>query len=394
MAEASKAYIEPLRSISLAEKYDLAERRIFVSGPQAIVRLLLMQREFDRRAGLSTAGFVSGYRGSPLGGLDLNILRAKKVLEAKDIFFQPGLNEDLAATAVWGAQQAEMRGEGRYDGVFGLWYGKGPGVDRSGDVLRHANLAGTSRFGGVLALMGDDHTAESSTTAHQSEFTFVDVMMPILSPAGVQELIDYGLYGYAMSRYTRLLGRHQMREGHGRIDGLDRCVAGPRARRPCRWISILPPGGLNIRAGDPVLEQEKRLQNFKHDAVLAWLRANRLNKIVMSGGRDAKLGVIAAGKTYLDVRQALDDLGIDEMRANEIGLRLYKIACTWPLEPRGLREFARGLSKDHRSRGKALADRDAVARRALRQRHAAGLHRQEGRKGRLAVSRHRRARCQ
>jgi indolepyruvate ferredoxin oxidoreductase len=153
MAEASKAHIDALRSISLAEKYDLAERRIFVSGPQAIVRLLIMQKELDRRAGLATAGFISGYRGSPLGGLDLNFLRAKKVLEANDILFTPGLNEDLTATAVWGAQQAEMRGEGRYDGVFGLWYGKGPGVDRSGDVLRHANLAGTSRFGGVLALM-------------------------------------------------------------------------------------------------------------------------------------------------------------------------------------------------------------------------------------------------
>ena len=344
MAEASKAYIEPLRSISLAEKYDLAERRIFVSGPQAIVRLLLMQREFDRRAGLSTAGFVSGYRGSPLGGLDLNILRAKKVLEAKDIFFQPGLNEDLAATAVWGAQQAEMRGEGRYDGVFGLWYGKGPGVDRSGDVLRHANLAGTSRFGGVLALMGDDHTAESSTTAHQSEFTFVDVMMPILSPAGVQELIDYGLLGYAMSRYSGCwVGIKCVKDTVESTASIDASLDRVRAAVPMEYE--LPPGGLNIRAGDPVLEQEKRLQNFKHDAVLAWLRANRLNKIVMSGGRDAKLGVIAAGKTYLDVRQALDDLGIDETRANEIGLRLYKIACTWPLEPRGLREFARGLSK-------------------------------------------------
>ncbi len=163
--------------------------------------MLLMQQARDRAAGLNTAGFVSGYRGSPIGGLDQNLVRAKKVLDAANIVFQPGLNEELAATALWGAQQAEMRGEGRYDGVFGLWYGKGPGVDRSGDVFRHANMAGTSRHGGVLALMGDDHTAESSTVAHQSEFHFVDVMSPILNPAGVQEILDYGLYGYAMSRY-------------------------------------------------------------------------------------------------------------------------------------------------------------------------------------------------
>ncbi len=347
MADAIKAkgnILDAPRSISLADKYDLGETRIFVSGPQAVVRLLLMQKELDCRAGLSTAGFISGYRGSPLGGLDLNFLRAKTVLDAAGIVFTPGLNEDLAATAVWGAQQAEMRGEGRYDGVFGLWYGKGPGVDRSGDVLRHVNLAGTSQFGGVLALMGDDHTAESSTTAHQSEFTFVDVMMPILSPAGVQELIDYGLYGYAMSRFTGCwVGIKCLKDTIELTASIDAALDRVRPLTPNDFVT--PPDGLNIRARDPVLAQEKRLQNFKFDAVLAWLRANRLNKVVMSGGRNPKIGVIAAGKSYLDVRQALDDLGIDEKRANDIGLRLYKVACTWPLEPQGLREFARGLSK-------------------------------------------------
>ncbi len=345
MAQASKAQVASApRWVSLADKYDLKETRIFVSGPQAIVRLLLMQKALDRRAGLSTAGFISGYRGSPLGGLDLNLLRAEAALEANDIFFQPGLNEDLAATAVWGAQQAEMRGEGRYDGVFGLWYGKGPGVDRSGDVLRHANLAGTSRFGGVLALMGDDHTAESSTTAHQSEFTFVDVMMPILSPAGVQELIDYGLFGYAMSRFTGCwVGIKCVKDTVESTASIDASLDRVRAIVPGDFR--LPPGGLNIRARDPVLEQESRLQNFKYAAALAWLEANRLNRIVLSGGANAQIGIVAAGKTYLDVRQALDDLGIDEVKANEIGLRLYKLACSWPLEPRGLREFARGLSK-------------------------------------------------
>ena len=191
-----------LRKVTLADKYDLAESRVFVTGYQALVRMCLMQKERDRRAGLNTAGYITGYRGSPLGGLDYQFQRAESILKPNDIVFQAGLNEDLAATALWGSQQAELRGEGKYDGVFGMWYGKGPGVDRSGDVLRHANSAGTSQHGGVIALMGDDHTAESSTTAHQSEFHFLDVMIPILNPAGVQEIIDYGIYGWAMSRFT------------------------------------------------------------------------------------------------------------------------------------------------------------------------------------------------
>ena len=188
--------------VSLDDKFDLTKTRVFSTGVQAIVRLLLMQKERDRRAGLNTAGFITGYRGSPLGAVDMQMHSAKKLFDKNDILFQPGLNEDLAATAVWGAQQAEMRGEGKYDGVFCIWYGKGPGVDRSGDVFRHANLAGVSKNGGALVLMGDDHTAESSTTAHQSDFHLVDVMMPIMAPAGVQEILDYGIYGFALSRYA------------------------------------------------------------------------------------------------------------------------------------------------------------------------------------------------
>ena len=175
---------------------------MLLNGAQAIARLLLAQKERDRRAGLDTGGFVSGYRGSPVGGLDQQFLKLADLFAANDVHFEPGLNEELAATAIWGTQQAELRGEGRFDGVFSLWYGKGPGVDRSGDVFRHANLAGTSRHGGVIALMGDDPTAESSTTAHQSEFAFVDAMMPVLSPAGVQEILDYGALGWALSRYA------------------------------------------------------------------------------------------------------------------------------------------------------------------------------------------------
>ncbi|MDF2114619.1 indolepyruvate ferredoxin oxidoreductase family protein [Roseiarcaceae bacterium H3SJ34-1] len=329
-------------AVSLDDKYDLGKSRIFVSGTQAIVRLLLLQKKRDRDAGLNTAGYVTGYRGSPLGGIDQQMHRAGKLLKAENIIFQPGLNEDLAATAVWGSQQAEMRGEGKYDGVFALWYAKGPGVDRSGDVFRHANLAGTSKFGGVVALMGDDHTAESSTTAHQSEFHFLDVMMPVLNPAGVQEILDYGLYGWALSRYAGVwVGLKCVKDTIESTASID--VAADRVKPVTPTDYALPEGGLNIRARDPVLTQEARLQDHKREAIVAWLRANKLNKLITSGGPDAKIGVITTGKSYLDVRQAMDDLGIDEVRANALGLRVYKIACPWPIEPEGLRDFARGL---------------------------------------------------
>ncbi len=331
-----------LKGLSLGDKYDLSRNRIFVSGSQAIVRLLLMQKARDRAAGLNTAGFVTGYRGSPLGGLDQQMAKAQKPLAASDIVFKPGLNEELAATAVWGAQQAEMRGEGRYDGVFCLWYGKGPGVDRSGDVFRHANLAGTSPYGGVVAIMGDDHTAESSTTAHQSEFHFVDVMMPVLNPAGVQEILDYGLYAWALSRYAGVwVGLKAVKDTVESTASIDASLDRVSPITPLDFK--LPQGGLNIRPRDPVLTQEARLQDYKRDAIVAWLRANQLDKIITSGGPNAKIGVITTGKSYLDVRQALDDLGVDEARANALGLRLYKVACPWPLEPQGLKDFARGL---------------------------------------------------
>ena len=192
------------QDVTLHDRYDLARSPVLLNGTQALVRLMLMQKARDRAAGLNTAGYVSGYRGSPLGAVDINMARARDVLEASDITFQPGLNEDLAATALWGTQQAELRGEGRFDGVFGLWYGKGPGIDRTGDVMRHANFAGTSANGGVLMAMGDDHTGESSTTLHQSDWAMVDAYMPVLSPAGVQEILDYGAYGYALSRFSGL----------------------------------------------------------------------------------------------------------------------------------------------------------------------------------------------
>ena len=332
----------PLRDVKLEDKYDLGHSRVFVTGFQALVRLCLMQKELDRRNGLNTAGYVTGYRGSPLGGLDSQFLRAAPFLSKNDIRFQGGINEDLAATAIWGSQQAELRGEGKYDGVFAMWYGKGPGVDRTGDVFRHANLAGTAQKGGVLALMGDDHTAESSTTAHQSEYHFIDVMIPILNPAGVQEVLDYGLYGWAMSRFTgawvALKTMHETIESTAAIDAsLERInIVVPTDFQ-------MPEGGLNIRLGDPILTQEARLHDFKRDAMLAFLRANKINHTITSGGREPKIGIITTGKSYLDVRQAFDELGIDEVACNQLGIRLYKVGCPWPISRRELAEFAVGL---------------------------------------------------
>ncbi|MCO5090078.1 indolepyruvate ferredoxin oxidoreductase family protein [Bosea sp. (in: a-proteobacteria)] len=331
-----------LRSVALGDKYDLGKREVFLTGTQAVTRMLLMQRERDRRAGLDTAGFVTGYRGSPLGGLDQQLMRASAALEAAGIVFQPGLNEDLAATAVWGSQQAGLSGEGKHDGVFALWYGKGPGVDRSGDVLRHGNMAGTDPKGGVICLMGDDHTAESSTNAHQTEFVLVDRMMPILNPAGVQEIIDYGLHGFALSRFASVwVGIKCVKdniESTASVDGsLERVeIVAPTDYTP-------PPGGLGIRRELDFVEQERRMHLHKRDAVLAYLRANKLNRIVTHGGTKPRIGIVTVGKSYLDTRQALADLGIDEVRANDLGIRLFKLACPWPIDAAELKTFAAGL---------------------------------------------------
>ena len=327
---------------SLAEKYDLNCERVLLTGSQAVVRLALLQRKRDEQAGLNTAGYISGYRGSPIAGLEGELLRQSEITKRHHIVFQPGVNEDLAATAVWGTQQAELRGEGKYDGVFAFWYGKGPGVDRSGDVFRHGNHAGTSKHGGVLALMGDDHTCESSTSAHQSEFAFVDSMMPVLNPGGVQEIIDYGLYGIAMSRFAGVwVGVKCVKdniESTATVDG--------RADRVSITIPDdfeMPPGGVNIRLNDSALEKEARLHDHKRRAILAFARANKLDRIIMRGGQNPTIGIVTTGKSYLDVRQAFDDLGIDEAKAADLGIRLYKVALTWPLEPSGLAEFADGL---------------------------------------------------
>jgi indolepyruvate ferredoxin oxidoreductase len=327
---------------SLKDLYDLSITRLFLTGPQAILRLVLMQSERDRKAGLNTAGYVTGYRGSPVGTVDNQFVAARSVLEPRNITFLPGLNEDLAATAVWGTQQAEMRGEGKFDGVFAVWYGKGPGVDRSGDVFRHANMAGTSPHGGVLAIAGDDHSGESSTVVHASDVALSDAMMPVLSPAGVQEIIDYGLIGFALSRFAGVwVG---LKCVHDTVESSAVVEAGPdRGATVVPGDFVIPAGGLSIRPSDDRVPQEERLHAHKIPAVKAFARANGVDRIVIAGGKAPKLGIVAAGKAYLDVRQALDDLGIDEARAAKLGIRLLKIGMVWPLEPEIVKRFAKGL---------------------------------------------------
>ncbi|HTS54151.1 MAG TPA: indolepyruvate ferredoxin oxidoreductase family protein [Burkholderiales bacterium] len=332
-----------LRNVSLDDKYTLENGRIFITGTQALVRMPMMQHLRDKAAGYDTACYISGYRGSPLGGYDQQLWGAAKFLERHQIVFQPGVNEDLAATACWGTQQAHFHGENKHDGVFAIWYGKGPGVDRTGDAFRHGNLAGTHPLGGVLVLMGDDHTCESSTTAHQSEFALVDAMIPILNPAGVQELLDYGIYGWALSRFSGCwVGLKCMKDTIDASGSVEVSSERVQIRLPTDYKS--PPGGLSIRWPDHPLEQEERLHKHKIEAAKAFARANALDRIAVNAA-DARLGLMTCGKSYMDVRQALQYLGIDDAEARRLGLRIYKVAMTWPLEPEGALRFARGLQK-------------------------------------------------
>src|SRR5437764_5432506 len=330
-----------LAAVTLDDKYTIDRGRVYLTGTQALVRLPLMQRQRDLAAGLNTACFIAGYRGSPLGGFDQAVGNARRFIERNHIRFQPGINEEMAATAVWGSQQIGLFPGAKYDGVFGMWYGKGPGVDRSGDPLKHANSAGTAPHGGVLAVAGDDHTCKSSTLAHQSEFAFIDASIPLLNPAGIEDILDLGLYGWAMSRYSgcwiafKTVAETMDSSASVSID-------------PGRIAIVLPddfempPGGLNIRWPDAPLDQEYRLHRYKLAAALAFARANRLDRIVIDSPQP-RFGIVTTGKSYLDVRQALDDLGIGPAQAAAIGLRLYKVAMPWPLEPEGVRRFAEGL---------------------------------------------------
>ncbi|MCV6584654.1 MAG: indolepyruvate ferredoxin oxidoreductase family protein [Marinibacterium sp.] len=329
-----------VQNITLNDRFDLKKSPVLLNGTQALVRLMLLQKARDMAAGHHTAGLVTGYRGSPLGNVDLQMMRADAALRASDVTFQFGLNEDLAATALWGAQQAELRGEGRYDGVFGLWYGKGPGVDRSGDPVKHANMAGTSPLGGVLMAMGDDHTGESSTVLHQSEWALIDAYMPILSPAGVQEILDYGIYGFALSRFCGLwVGLKTMKdtvEATSVVDG-----------RPDRMTLVtpdfpMPPGGLNIRLVDTPAEQEARVIDHKRFAAEAFSHANRMDRRVW-GRAGAKIGFVAAGKNWLDLTHALSLLHIDAAEAERLGITTYKVGQTFPLDMKGFHDWAEGL---------------------------------------------------
>ncbi|VIO81429.1 indolepyruvate ferredoxin oxidoreductase family protein [Bradyrhizobium ivorense] len=330
-----------LMDVGLDDKYRLDSKRIFLSGTQALVRLPMLQRERDRAHGLNTAGFISGYRGSPLGMYDHALWRAKSFLKQHDIAFVPGLNEDLAATAVWGSQQVGMFPGAKVDGVFGIWYGKGPGVDRSLDALKHANSAGTSPNGGVIALAGDDHGCQSSTLAHQSEQVFASALMPVVNPATLQDYLDLGILGFALSRFSGCwIGFKAISET---VESSASIVSDPdRIKIIMPDDFEMPPGGLSIRWPDPPLEAERRLHGPKMQAIAAFARVNRFDRIVLDS-KPARLGIMATGKAYLDLRQALADLGITDAEAQALGLRIYKVALTWPLEERGARAFAEGL---------------------------------------------------
>jgi indolepyruvate ferredoxin oxidoreductase len=343
-ATQSESVRQAFLAVSLDDKYALQAGRAFMSGVQALVRLPMLQRQRDALAGLNTAGFVSGYRGSPLGGYDQALVAARKHLEAHHIVFQPGVNEELAATAVWGTQQLDLYPQSRkYDGVFGIWYGKGPGVDRSADVFKHANMAGTARHGGVVAVAGDDHVSKSSTAAHQSDHIFKACGFPVFFPSDVQGILDLGLHAIALSRFSGVwAGMKTIQEVVESSSSV--CVDADRVRIVMPQDFQMPPGGLHIRWPDPSLEQEARLMNHKWYAALAYVRANKLNYNVMAGPHD-RFGIMASGKAFNDTRQALLDLGLDEATCRNLGIRLHKVNVVWPLEASITRDFAQGLQE-------------------------------------------------
>lgn len=332
-----------LRKVSLDDKYALDTARAYMTGIEALVRLPMLQHQRDQQRGLNTAAFISGYRGSPLGTVDQAMWKARPWLEKHNVHFQSGINEDLAATAVWGSQQTNLFQGAKYDGVFGMWYGKGPGVDRSMDVIKHANAFGTSRYGGVLAVAGDDHACKSSTLPHQSEHMFMGASVPVLAPANVQEVLDLGVYGWELSRYSGCWVALK-----AITENMDSAIS---ADIDPNRIDIvlpedfpLPADGLHARWPDKPLEQEWRLNKYKIYAAREFARVNGLNRIVIDSPRP-RFGIITSGKAYLDVMQALEDMGIDQSVASEIGLRVYKVGMPWPLEPRVTAAFAEGLEE-------------------------------------------------
>ncbi len=334
---------QSLRDVALTDKYAHDKTRAYMTGIEALVRLPMLQHQRDQSRGLKTAGFVSGYRGSPVGGVDQAMWQAAPFLKKHDIHFQPGVNEDLAATAVWGSQQTQLFAGARYDGVFGMWYGKGPGVDRSMDVIKHANAFGTSRFGGVLAVAGDDHACKSSTLPHQSEHMFIGASVPVLAPANVQEVLDLGVFGWELSRFSGCwVALKAITENMDSAISAD--IDPDRVSIVIPEDFTLPEDGVHARWPDKPLEQERRLNKFKIYAAREFARVNGLNRIVIDSP-NARFGIITSGKAYLDVMQALEDMGIDEAVAREIGLRVYKVGMPWPLEPTATHAFAEGLEE-------------------------------------------------
>lgn len=327
----------------LDAKYTASDGRVFMNGTQALVRLPLVQMRRDRAAGLNTGAFISGYRGSPLGGYDQQLGKAKKMLASEGVVFQPGLNEELAATAIWGTQQAQLSPGIEKDGVVGIWYGKGPGVDRSGDVFKHANAAGTSKHGGVLVLAGDDHGAKSSTVPHQSDHAFMAAVIPMLYPSSIHEFVEFGLLGIAMSRYSGCwVGLKVIADTVETTSSVNVSTENREFVIPTDFE--LPADGLSLRVPDDRWSQDNRLQTYKAYAAIAFARANKVDRVTLDS-ENAKLGIIASGKAYEDVRQALRELGIDEGTAHLAGLRLYKVGMPWPLEPEGVRNFSIGLEE-------------------------------------------------
>jgi indolepyruvate ferredoxin oxidoreductase len=336
---AAPALAPLLDAYELDDRYRRAAGRVFLTGTQALVAILLRQRKLDRRNGLNTAGFVSGYRGSPLGAVDQALWRAQRFLAEEQIEFLPAINEDLAATAVLGTQQVEMEPDRRVDGVFAMWYGKGPGVDRAGDALKHGNAYGSSPHGGVLVVAGDDHGCVSSSMSHQSDVAFMAWYMPTLNPASVAEYVEFGLYGYALSRFSGMwVGFKAISETVESAASVLLPEA-PTFRTPSDFAA--PEGGLNFRWPDlPGMQIERRMK-FKKEAVRAFARANPIDRAIF-GVPHARYGIITTGKAHLDLMEALALLGIDESKARAIGLDVYKVGIVWPLENSGAERFMAG----------------------------------------------------
>lgn len=330
----------PLRDVTLDDKYEVARGQVYLTGLQALVKLPLLQRELDRRAGLNTAGFITGYRGSPLGGYDQQLWRASRFLDQNNIRFLPGVNEELAATAVWGTQQLAFEPGRNVDGVFAIWYGKNPGVDRAMDALRHGNTSGSSKHGGVLLLGGDDHPGRSASVPNQSELDFISAAIPVLNPSDIADYLRLGLHGIALSRYSGCwAGMIVLAET---VDGAASIAVDLEQLQP-----VIPFGDnadRTIRWPDPHKAAEARLHERKLPAVLDYARVNMLNRQIF-GSKQARLGVVTTGKAYLDVCQALNDLGLSYQEAASLGLSLIKVDLIWPLEPTSMRAFCESLEE-------------------------------------------------